>query len=170
MTPPSDSPSEPLPHSGLSDPGLSHSGIGAADHPVTRENSYPSSHRLLTKRQFDAVFQGRERRRTKGQFTVMYSQPNELGRPRLGLVVPKRQARRAVERNTVKRLARESFRVRKHQLGSFDFVLQLTQLTGREDLAEDLARVWDRFATIDRQQPPSRGRSRARGRDAKQHG
>lgn len=44
---------------------------------------------------------------------------------RLGLVVPKRNAKRAVHRNLVKRLAREAFRHVCNQLPAYDLVLRL---------------------------------------------
>ena len=48
---------------------------------------------------------------------------SELPNSRLGLVVAKKKVRRAHERNRVKRLARESFRLHQHQLGLLDIVV-----------------------------------------------
>ena len=48
---------------------------------------------------------------------------NELGRPRLGLVVARRVAPRAVDRNRIKRVARESFRALAAALPAIDLVL-----------------------------------------------
>ena len=50
---------------------------------------------------------------------TLSKQPNS----RLGLVVAKKKVRRAHERNRVKRLARESFRLHQHQLGALDIVV-----------------------------------------------
>src|SRR5690606_13971114 len=53
-------------------------------------------------------------------FTVL-ARPNELGLARLGLAISRRAAKRAVDRNKLKRIARESFR---HQsLPGWDFVV-----------------------------------------------
>ena len=49
--------------------------------------------------------------------------PNDLDRPRLGLVVPKRIAARAADRNRIKRVARESFRALAAALPPLDLVL-----------------------------------------------
>ncbi len=49
--------------------------------------------------------------------------PNELGHPRLGLAVSKKSARRAVDRNRVKRLAREQFRHAQWSLPAVDLVV-----------------------------------------------
>ena len=53
----------------------------------------------------------------------LYSCVNNLGYPRLGVVVPKKNISRAVQRNYCKRIARELFRLRREQLGSLDIVL-----------------------------------------------
>jgi len=46
-----------------------------------------------------------------------------LDRPRLGLVVPKRVAPRALDRNRVKRIARETFRCWRARLPARDLVV-----------------------------------------------
>ena len=48
---------------------------------------------------------------------------NELGHARLGLAISKRVSKRAVERNRIKRLLRESFRRIRHQLPAIDMML-----------------------------------------------
>ena len=50
---------------------------------------------------------------------TLTEQPNS----RLGLVVAKKKVRRAHERNRVKRLARESFRLHQQQLNALDIVV-----------------------------------------------
>lgn len=52
--------------------------------------------------------------------------PNAFGVPRLGLIVPKRIFPRAVDRNRMKRVLRELFRVRQANLGSRDILIRLT--------------------------------------------
>ena len=55
---------------------------------------------------------------------VLYGKPtgNEA---RLGLVIGKKFAPRAVTRNLIKRLAREAFRLRRAELGGWDILLRL---------------------------------------------
>lgn len=53
--------------------------------------------------------------------------PNALNTPRLGLIVPKRVLPRAVDRNRVKRLAREWFRNNQARLGGRDILIRVTK-------------------------------------------
>lgn len=55
---------------------------------------------------------------------MLYARANELGHARLGVVVAKRFAPRAVTRNMIKRLAREMFR--KAEFISSDCVIRLS--------------------------------------------
>ena len=49
--------------------------------------------------------------------------PNGLDHPRLGLVISKKNVRRAVDRNRLKRLTRESVRLQQDALPAVDIVL-----------------------------------------------
>ena len=48
---------------------------------------------------------------------------NQLNRPRLGLVIAKKHIRRAVDRNRMKRLIRETFRAKQQQLTGIDVIV-----------------------------------------------
>jgi len=65
---------------------------------------------------------------------------NGLGHARLGLAISKRVSRRAVERNRIKRLLRESFRRVRHQLPAVDLMVmareQAAGVPGAELLRE----------------------------------
>ena len=76
---------------------------------------------------------------------------NELGGARLGLAISKRVSKRAVERNRLKRLLRESFRRIRDQLPPVDVVVTARDvaagLPGTELLVEaDM--LWRRLAAI----------------------
>ncbi|MBL8489669.1 MAG: ribonuclease P protein component [Rhodocyclaceae bacterium] len=79
--------------------------------------------RLLEAAGFSAVFSAR--RSLRGESFDLLYKPNGGSGPRLGLVVAKKLARRAVMRNLLKRLARESFRAAAPGLPSVDLVLRL---------------------------------------------
>jgi ribonuclease P protein component len=72
-------------------------------------------------------------------FSVRY-RPNGLDHARLGLAISKRVSKRAVERNRIKRLLRESFRHARAQLPPVDVVVMAREaaagLPGSELLAE----------------------------------
>lgn len=71
--------------------------------------------------EFARVFQ-KAQRSSDRYFTVL-TRSNQLGRPRLGLAISKKSARRAVDRNRIKRVIRESFRANREQLRSVDVVV-----------------------------------------------
>jgi ribonuclease P protein component len=85
-------------------------------------------------------------------FSVRYRQ-NELGHARMGLAISKRVSKRAVERNRIKRLARESFRRVRHDLPAVDLVVmareQAAGLPGAELLAE-LDALWRKLVPLKR--------------------
>ena len=86
--------------------------------------------RLHQPKEFAAV-QASPLRVRGGCFELRYRRNPETnalgGSARLGLVIPKRLARRAVLRNQIKRLAREAFRQALPDLPAIDVVLRLTK-------------------------------------------
>lgn len=48
---------------------------------------------------------------------------NQLEHPRLGLAIAKKNSKRAVDRNKIKRVTRESFRLQQHELSALDIVV-----------------------------------------------
>ncbi len=86
----------------------------ASDQPAaTGRADFPKANRLLRKRDFDRVF-GRKCSTGSGAL-VVYAETNDLGRPRLGLVVSRKHGP-AVVRNRWKRRLREAFRLEKQNL------------------------------------------------------
>nr|WP_322043957.1 ribonuclease P protein component [Paraburkholderia sp. J67] len=84
--------------------------------------AFPKAARLLKTDEFSSVFRLRPWRRSA--HFVVYGRPT--GEPaRLGLVIGKKYAPRAVTRNLVRRIAREAFRVRRAQFEGFDLLLRL---------------------------------------------
>ncbi len=77
--------------------------------------------RLLDGKSFAAVFECK-RRLHGGSFTL-YVAANALGYPRLGLAVSKRVSKKAVQRNRIKRIVRESFRRHPAKIGGVDCVV-----------------------------------------------
>ena len=55
----------------------------------------------------------------------MRYRPNEFNAARLGLIVSKKTAKLAVQRNYMRRVLRELFRLNQHQLPAIDLVIQV---------------------------------------------
>ncbi|AGA35435.1 Ribonuclease P protein component [Thioalkalivibrio nitratireducens DSM 14787] len=89
----------------------------------TPGDRFPRSLRLLDGRAFQRVF-ARARRIPGRRFMLLYRVcAPPLDHPRLGLAISKKHARRAVDRNRIKRVAREAFRARRRSLIAVDIVV-----------------------------------------------
>ena len=89
-------------------------------------------YRLLKTEEFSSVFALRKQRRGE-LLQISYSAANSCGHARLGLVVAKKTARRAHERNDMKRVIRDWFRRHKNTLPPFDFVVRVRCAFERAD-------------------------------------
>ena len=84
--------------------------------------SFNKSLRLLDAGAYKAVFDNAQLKVSKQQ--VLYlARKNGTATPRLGLVIAKKNVRLAVQRNRIKRVLRESFRLQQHRLGGIDTVV-----------------------------------------------
>src|SRR5690348_17879413 len=75
--------------------------------------TFPAQKRLRRKSEFDAAY-ARGRRFGNGFFAVTASSNDKYG-ARLGMAVAVRTAGNAVERNRIRRIVRESFRLHQHR-------------------------------------------------------
>lgn len=106
---------------------------------------FPRELRLLNPINFTFVFQHPQRAGTP-QITIL-GRLNKLGHPRMGLTVAKKHVKHAHERNRIKRLTRESFRQRQHELPAMDFVVVAKKGIADLDnyaLIETLEKLWRR--------------------------
>lgn len=105
---------------------------------------FRKQHRLLSSREFRYVFQ-RAWKRSSGGLSV-YVRRTESGYARLGIAISRKCAAAAVDRNRIRRVIREAFRLRKDRLGSVDIVF-----LGRPGLADknkkELRAVVDKHLT-----------------------
>lgn len=83
--------------------------------------SFTRRARLTKPVEFQRIF--RENVRSSNGFLTVLAAPNDLGYPRLGLAISRRFAKTAVDRNHIKRMIRESFRLNQERLGSIDIVV-----------------------------------------------
>ena len=94
-------------------------------------NKFPRAARLLSSADYRRVFQNPVRSADR-YFTIL-AIGGRKGRARLGLAVSKKQARRAVDRNRLKRLTREIFRCHHGQLEGIDLVVMARSLAASAD-------------------------------------
>lgn len=92
-------------------------------------NAFPKRYRLTKTDEFSSVFGFRKALRS-AHFLLHYRFRTSGDTPaftgaRLGLVVAKRLLKRSVDRNLVKRLARENFRLLRSRLPARDLILRL---------------------------------------------
>lgn len=97
-------------------------------------NAFSPQARIRTKDQFQRVFS--KRQRLFGQFCVLYYRGNTVKHPRLGVIVSKRNVRKAVARNRFKRVAREAFRTLQQSLPAMDIVIIAKQGAGEKTKQE----------------------------------
>mgnify|MGYP001008508455 FL=1 len=97
-------------------------------------HAFPRELRLLTPEHFKNVFN--EPVRAASPHLTLLAKVNSLGHPRLGLTVPKKVLKRAVWRNRIKRLTRESFRHKQHVLPAIDIVVIAKSGIGQLNNAE----------------------------------
>ena len=74
---------------------------------------FDKSRRLLTKKHYNHVFSKAKRVVTPG--LLLLARPNDQEQARLGLAISKKHLAKAVQRNRLKRLIRESFRLTRLQ-------------------------------------------------------
>ncbi len=108
---------------------------------------YPRQLRLLTGGDFKRVFDNAAIKVSEQPLLIL-SSPNGLDHPRIGFVISKKNIRRAVKRNRVRRIIRESFRLHQHELPPVDLVILarkgLDNLDNPE-LHKMIKRCWSRL-------------------------
>jgi len=115
---------------------------------------FPKEYRLTKTDDFSSVFGFRKAIKSR-HFLLHYRirAADEAPGARLGLVVAKRFLRRSVDRNLIRRLARESFRLSRCHLPARDFILRLgarPEQLDRRVLAQEIQGLLDRMISAER--------------------
>jgi ribonuclease P protein component len=95
---------------------------------------FPKQAKLVKTDEFSSVFS--LRKRISNKYLVMRYRPNDSSGARLGLIVAKKTAKFAVQRNYMRRVLRELFRLNQHQLPAVDLVIQVQKVFDRPDFGE----------------------------------
>ncbi len=115
--------------------GVADTGIAGAARPARR--CFTVHHRLLKPYEYEQVFNATGQRRVPGAApappgggyqssnggVTLRARRNGGDLPRLGLVISKKSIKHAVDRNRVKRMTRESFRLCQSRLSGLDVVI-----------------------------------------------
>ncbi|MBL1432812.1 MAG: ribonuclease P protein component [Gammaproteobacteria bacterium] len=90
---------------------------------VSNRTSFQFSrcYRLVHKNDFQRVFD--QPVRAGCRYLTMLARPNELGHARMGVIIGKRSAKLAVQRNWFKRTVRDAFRLRRESLSNWDYLI-----------------------------------------------
>jgi ribonuclease P protein component len=104
-----------------------------------RRSTLPKSARLRTKEEYKSVFDGATK--SSDAIVIVLARRNQLNFARLGLAISKKCSKFAVERNRIKRLARECFRVIQADLSGIDFVILCRARAAAHSNAELLASI-----------------------------
>jgi ribonuclease P protein component len=102
--------------------------------------------RLLKASEFNRVFD--KAVRSSDQYFTVLARQNDIGYPRLGLAISKKRARLAVTRNRLKRLIRESFRHKQHEICCADYVVLAGHKSSRANnsrLIQSLEQHWQKL-------------------------
>ncbi|PUD99052.1 MAG: ribonuclease P protein component [Candidatus Sedimenticola endophacoides] len=111
------------------------------------EARFPRGARLLKPAEFSRVFK-QAVRSADDCFTILCRRSDQ-GRARLGLAIAKKSVKRAVDRNRLKRVVRESFRHHQRHLHGIDCVVMARRelpLGDRRRLNGSLEQHWKRLA------------------------
>ncbi|MBD8526361.1 ribonuclease P protein component [Pseudomarimonas arenosa] len=116
--------------------------------------AFPRTARLLAAAEFKQVFNARQR--IGGRLFVLHWHASGAETARLGLAISRKVDRRAVARNRLKRLIRDSFRLHRHELPALDLVLLAradAPDASNEALRKELTWLWRKLAAL----PGNRG-------------
>lgn len=89
--------------------------------------------------EFSSVFRFKCVRR--GACLDVLARPNVIGHSRLGLVIARKILRRSVDRNRLRRILRERFRLSQTQLGALDIVVRLKRQAPETQMQEEFDRL-----------------------------
>ncbi len=108
------------------------------------EKRFRACNRLKHPEEFKQVFSSK--RRSSDKTFLFLATSNGFNKPRLGLAIPKKHIHSAVERNRLKRIIRESFRLKQEKLTGNDIVVVVRNKldTNKNNIESTLAKHWDK--------------------------
>ncbi len=127
--------------------------VSLSKEPRVTKYGFASRYKLLKTDEFSSVFSFKQR--IFGERLALHVLPNTLGFPRLGIVVSKKTSRRAVDRNYMRRIIREWFRLHRSMMSGHDMVVRVNKPFARSEAElarKELARFLEkRLMRVDRE-------------------
>lgn len=124
---------------------------------MNADASFSKARRLLNARDYSRVFDGAEAKASHRNMLLL-ARTNQQPRHRLGLVIAKKNVRLAVQRNRIKRVAREMFRTLPESEPGMDVVLLARRGMDQLDNAELSSILLKQWQKLTRHiSPPSQG-------------
>lgn len=111
------------------------------------EFGYPRRLRLLTGNEFKRVFDKADLKISDNNLLIL-ARRSQSDHSRIGFVISKKNVRRAVNRNRVRRIIRESFRLNQHNLPPYDLVILARKGIGEienEAIQRLISKSWNRL-------------------------
>lgn len=115
--------------------------------------AFTRQHRLLTGSQYQTVFDQPDWKVGQGSYLLLVTRSTQP-QPRLGLVIGRKRAKRAVDRARIKRRVREQFRCRQQELAGLDIILLVRGRIENPDpdqVTRDITRLFDKLLAKCRQ-------------------
>ena len=112
--------------------------------------SFKREHRLLHQHEFQSVFDDATRV-VVPPFTLLFRE-NRLGFTRLGMVIAKKAVGQSVDRNRIRRIIRESFRLSRRGLPEVDLIILARhdiKTFPIADLTQKVSKLWQRLGLRD---------------------
>ncbi len=88
------------------------------------DNTFPRKDRLLDASAFSRVFDSSDAKASH-RYLLLLAARNGLTHHRLGIIVAKKNVRRAVDRNRIKRITRECFRTQESSTPGLDVIVMI---------------------------------------------
>ena len=103
------------------------------------KQGFSKASRLLGPSQYSAVFKKADFKLSAATILMLVSK--SALPPRLGIVIAKKNVKSAVQRNRLKRLVRETFRLRQEEFGTIDMVVLARQSLDKMNNQEVLIQI-----------------------------
>lgn len=110
-----------------------------------KSNQFTKKNRLLNKKDFNDVFSQADKKFGNKSFLILLKK-NNLENQRLGIIVSKVNIRKANQRNLIKRIIRESFRLNKEKMPCVDLVVlikkEINQLKTKKEIRIEIDKLF----------------------------